>query len=1434
MSTATPATTRTELERWLRERIAERVECEPDAVDVDAAFATFGLESKDAIALSGELEERVGRPLEPTLAYEHPTIRALAAFLADDAAPPTGGLAPALAPARAPASRRRTREPIAVAGLACRFPGGASTPQKLWELLADGRDAGVPVPPDRWDADAFYDKDPAAPGKAYTRTGAFVEDLAEFDNELFALSPGEALRMDPQQRMLLELSWAALEDAGLAADRLRGSRTGVFVGLMDCIQYAQLQIERVGRELADDPFFGTGASASVAAGRIAYLLDLRGPAIALDTACSSSLVAAHLAVTSLRRGECDLALVGGASAIASPHGMVQACAMRMLARDGRCKTFDAAADGFLLGEGCGVVVLERLSDAVARGHRVLGVIEGTAVNQDGRTNGLSAPSREAQTAVIRAALEDAGVEPADIDCVEAHGSGTALGDAIEVGALRDAFGSRPDDSPALRIGSVKTNLGHLQAAAGVAGLAKAILMLQRGEVARTINLDEPNPSLGLDGTPLAAATEHAPWPRSRGPRRMSVSSFGWSGTNAHAVVRAAAEPQLRPSPEGWTVLPLSAATPGALPEVARALGERLAAADAPPLADAAYTTAVGRAALRVRRALVCRDAEEAQRALAGVDADAGVRATAVAGVPFVFDGPLSADALRELHETEPAFRRAFDAAAAAAGADLLAAGAPSAAARLAADHALAALWEHWNVRPSAVVAAGDGAELSAARVAGALSLEEALRIAVEPDAAAAVEPREPRVPVVATGDGLELRATASSREARLREAAALWERGVPVEWEAVFEGRAGRRVALPTYPFQHRRYWPEPDGRPVEPAAPGKRPDVADWCSAPVWRQALPAAAGELGPGPWLVLGDGEAGARVAAALRGAGAVVTLVAPGAELVVRPGGDCEIDPRTAGHYHDLLGRLRAADTAPVQVLHAWCVRSGGAGTAGGVRADLAAGFDSVLLLARALTRASADAPVDLAVATSGGADVLGDDPVEPARAAISALARCLEAEQPNLRLRAVDVEAGDAARQLVAELRLPRSTAPAAWRGDRRWTVAYEPVRVETPAEPVWRRRGVYVVTGGRGELGGVVARHLASAVQARLVLVGRTPVADDDPAVAAIAAAGGEAIAVAADVADPGGAARVVAQAKERFGAIHGVIHAAGVPGGGLFQRKDLADAEAVLRPKVLGTVALADALAGERLDVFALFSSSAAVLGGVGESDYAAANAFMDAWAASAGRDVARHVASIAWGPWKRDAWQEKLLAGAPALAGRVRTYRDRLGIADDEGIEVLTRVLASPLRHALVLPQDIETTVATIAALAGGDLLDTKPRQVFPRPELACPYRPPRSDLERRLAGIWAEQLGVDRVGLDDPFFELGGNSLVGLSILARIERDLDVEVTPGSLFERPTVGALAALLSGEDDPAEELAELAARGDRRRQLAAAARRRTTGVRER
>ena len=644
---------------------------------------------------------------------------------------------------------RSRHEPIAIVGMACRFPGEAADLEGFWRLLHNRRSAVAEVPADRWDADALYDPDPDAAGKVTTRWGGFLRDIRSFDPSFFGIAPREAVTMDPQQRLLLEVAWEALEHAGIPAEQLPGSLTGIFNGICNS-DFHQLLSKRPDTSI--DAYSASGSAFSIASGRLAYFFGAEGPAVSVDTACSSSLVAVHLACQSLRNDECTLALATGVNVICNPQTTIALSRSHMMAADGRCKTFDAAADGFVRGEGCGVVVLKRLSQAQKDGDRILALIRGTAINQDGRSSGLTAPNGPSQERVIRAALKNANVEADSIDYVEAHGTGTSLGDPIELHALGAVLAPGGRRTKPLAIGSVKTNVGHLEAAAGIAGLIKVVLSLLHEEIPAHLHLRERNPHVAWHTLPFDIPVEPRPWPKGPRPRRAGVSSFGFSGTNGHLVVEEAPSATAIPheAPE-LQIITASATTAAALDVLAPMVAQYLASGNAPTLAAAAYTANAGRSHFPHRLAVVASNSSDAAAALTGEKSrQANVyRAEVVSGsgidLAFLFTGQGSQypGMSRALYEREPVYRAAIDRADELLrihldvplravlfedrGAEVLDRTLYTQPALFAVEVALAQLWQSWGITPSAVAGHSVG-ELAACCVAGLFSFEDGLRL----------------------------------------------------------------------------------------------------------------------------------------------------------------------------------------------------------------------------------------------------------------------------------------------------------------------------------------------------------------------------------------------------------------------------------------------------------------------------------------------------------------------------------------------------------------------------------------------------------------------------------------------------------------------------------------------------------------------------------
>ncbi|GAB7110817.1 hypothetical protein JCM4814A_91350 [Streptomyces phaeofaciens JCM 4814] len=742
---STPApllTTAEDVRDWLASAVAEPAGLDPAAVDPHRPIAELGLGSRRLVTLAAELAERTGRSLEPTLVFNHPTIAAIAdALFAQTPAVPAAPLA------------ARAEDDVAIISMACRFPGGADDPEALWRILDAGRDVTSEVPAGRWDTRGLLDPDPEATGKAYTLRGGFLDPIDRFDAPFFGISPREADAMDPQQRLLLQTAWETLERAGVVPGTLAGSDTGVYLGLYDSGYLAAASLGQL------DGHTGTGQAASVASGRIAYTLGLQGPAVTVDTACSSSLVALHLAARALTAGECDLALAGGATLMVTPRGHVEFSRLRGLSPSGRCSPFSADADGVVWAEGCGLVLLKRLADARRDGDRILAVVKGSALNQDGRSQGLSAPNGLAQERVVKAALDAAGLRPEDIDHVEAHGTGTPLGDPIEGGALAAVFGpGRPAERP-LGVGSLKSNLGHTQAAAGIGGVIKTVLALGHERLPASLHAETLTGHIDWEGSGLRVQRTAEAWPRRADrARRAGVSAFGISGTNAHVVLEEAprspqqADPPV-PAPSRPALFPLSARTLPALRGQAERLAEALRERPDTPLPAVAATLARHRTHFEHRAVIQAAGRTELLAALEELaagrpdpDRTVGPRRTLPTGkVAFVFPGQGAQwpGMARDLLASDPVFADELDRCDAALRAftewSVAAvlrgdAGAPSPERvdvvqplLFAVMVSLAAVWRARGLRPDGVIGHSQG-EVAAACVAGALSLSDAAAV----------------------------------------------------------------------------------------------------------------------------------------------------------------------------------------------------------------------------------------------------------------------------------------------------------------------------------------------------------------------------------------------------------------------------------------------------------------------------------------------------------------------------------------------------------------------------------------------------------------------------------------------------------------------------------------------------------------------------------
>jgi len=806
-----------ELQAWLRAQVAELLEISAEAVDPSERLRDLGMTSALSAELVAALSTRLGRPIPATLPWQCPTINRMARRLAREEA--RGDDTTTRSPDRhASAVRSGDDEPVAIIGIGCRFPGGVDSPDSYWRLLTEGVDAITEVPAERWPLDEFYDPDLSSPGKMSTRFGGFLDAVDAFDPAFFGISPREAKEMDPQQRLFLEVAWSCIEDAGVVPSSLKGTGAGVYVGAMwsDYSRLSHSRTEPIVQHTA------TGQDTSIIAARLSYLLGLEGPSLAVNTACSSSLLAVHLACQSLRLGESQMAIAGGVNLILSPTSTVAMSKFGAMSPDGRCKAFDDRANGYVRGEGCGAVLLKPLSRALADGNRIYALIRGSAVNNDGFSNGLTAPNPDAQVSVLETAWRNAGVDPADVQYVEAHGPGTNLGDPIEAGALGTVFApGRPVDQP-LRIGSVKTNVGHTESAAGIAGLIKVALSMQRRALPASLHYQTPNRHIDFEALRLRVQAALGSWPSGDGPRYAGVSSFGFGGTNCHLALE-------QPHKSDRVVLPLAASAPSALESLAVERAPEVRQLEGGALSRWCAGAAAAATDRPYRRTFTSSSgADLARQLISASTADGAARRVPDDRPRLVFVCPGYGGQWHgmacELLSTEPAFAAALEACdreiARLAGWSVieeltstptrsnLKQDAVAQPVLFSVEVALAALWASWGVVPDVVTGHSLG-EVVAAYLSGALSLHDACSVICSRGQQCrrwrrAVAACAPRRSLLLTPPRLSKRSMSSSTPAsstrqNRRRSPVRWRRWTPParHWRLVASRPAGSRSATP-------------------------------------------------------------------------------------------------------------------------------------------------------------------------------------------------------------------------------------------------------------------------------------------------------------------------------------------------------------------------------------------------------------------------------------------------------------------------------------------------------------------------------------------------------------------------------------------------------------------------------------------------------------
>jgi len=1534
------------------------------------------------------------------------------------------------------------KDEIAIIGMAGRFPG-ANNVDSFWQNLRDGVES----------ISFFTDEELLSAGinaallndSSYVKARGVLENIELFDASFFGFSPREAEITDPQHRLFIECVWSSLENAGYNSQTYSG-QIGLFAGVAASnYLLSNLYPNRDLMESVDSFQILIGNDKDFLPTQVSYKLNLTGPSINVQTACSTSLVAVHLACQSLLNGESDIALAGGVSIGVPEKTGYHYTEGGISSPDGHCRAFDAKAKGTNGGSGLGVVVLKRLEDAIASGDLIHAIIKASAVNNDGSLKvGYTAPSVDGQRQVILEAIALAEVEPETITYIETHGTGTLLGDPIEIKALTQAFSSSTNKKGFCAIGSVKTNVGHLDAAAGVTGLIKTVQALKNKQIPPSLHFEQPNPQIDFANSPFYVNTTLSEWQTNGTPKRAGVSSFGIGGTNAHVILEEAPVVEPCSASRPWQLLLLSAKTSTALETATAQLGAYLQQHPDTTLADVAHTLQVGRWAFEHRRMIVCHDQDDAVKVLNSQDSQRVFTKHYKPGhcpVIFMFSGQGAqyVNMGRELYEVEPTFRRHIDICSQILQPHLnldirqiifpkeqqievasqqLQQTAIAQPALFVIEYALAQLWMEWGVHPEAMIGNSIG-EYVAATIAGVFSLEDALAVVAKrgqlmqqlpSGSMLAIPLREtdvrslldaeirysalqiavinslsscvvsgtneaiatfqkqlssqkiecrllhtshafhsvmmepildefvrvvkkvklnpPRIRFISnvTGswitdeqatnpnywsqhlrqtvrfsDGISqllrqfegiflevgpgrtlstltiqhlqpeakqqvLTSLRHTKEQHsdvsflLQTLGRLWLFGLEINWSGFYAHEKRHRLPLPTYPFERQRYWI--DAKSLSPSSIDKlvifdkKQDIADWFYIPFWKPSLPPVRLEDKESATqksctlVFIDECGLGTKLVKQLEQQNQDVITVKVGAFSKLSES-QYSLNPQHNHDYDALIKELVTQQKLPKRIIHLWSVTPVGEKELEleEVEKSQARGFYSLLFLAQTLGRQETADDFQITVISNNLQPVTGSEILCPEKATLLGPIKVISQEYSNIKCRSIDVilppngswQSEKLVEQLLTELTVSTSDKAIAYRGFNRWVQTFEPVRFDEAkiGTPRLRQGGVYLITGGLGGIGLVVAEYLAQ-IQAKLLLIGRRALPNRDEweewlvthdlldstsykirKIQELEKLGAEVLVVSADVSNKEQMQSAIAKAQQQFGQLNGVIHTAGVPGGGVIQRKTQQEAESILAPKVKGTLVLDAIVKNMQLDFFILTSSMNSILGGFGQVDYCGANAFIDAFA-HYNTSNGTFTTSINW-----DAWQEVGMAvntAVPQQFQELRAENLKKGILPNEGIDAFRRILGSTIPQIVVSPFDFLTSLEPHNSYNETqviELLETvkESNSKHPRPELSNDYVAPRNEIEQKFVDIWQQILGIERIGIHDNFFELGGDSLIGIQVICQLNQAFNLNIPVAKLYECPNVGSMAKILITEDDEKNLFEERLSRGQRRRQ---------------
>ncbi|MCC5616010.1 SDR family NAD(P)-dependent oxidoreductase [Nostoc sp. CHAB 5836] len=1446
---------------------------------------------------------------------------------------------------------------IAIIGINGRFPG-ANNVDKFWENLRDGVES----------ISHFTDEELLASGieptllndPNYVKASSIVEGIELFDAAFFGYTPREAEITDPQHRIFLESAWEALESAGYDSESYQG-KIGVYAGVTNSnYLFTNLYSNQDLMESVDALNIFIGNEKDNLSTQTSYKLNLTGPSINVQNNCSTSLIAVHLACQSLLYGESDIALAGGVSIAKLPQKSGYQYQEGVLCSpDGHCRTFDANAKGTIFGDGLGIVVLKRLADAVADGDFIHAVIKGSAINNDGSLKvGYTAPSVNGQREVILEALALADVEPDSISYIEAHGTATPLGDPIEIKALTQAFRASTNKKSFCAIGSVKSNIGHLDTAAGVTGLIKTVLALKHKQIPPSLHFEKPNPEIDFANSPFYVNTKLSAWKTNNLPRRAGVSSFGVGGTNAHVILEEAPVIETSNASRPWQLLLLSAKTSTALESATTNLATYLQQHPNINLPDVAYTLQVGRRAFDHRRLVVCQDVNEAVKLLKNEDSERVFSyhwKPSHCPVIFMFSGQGSqyANMGRELYKVEPIYRRHIDTCVKILqphlGLDIRGFLFPSEEIEAAnqqpqqialtqpalfvIEYALAKLLMSWGVRPEAMIGDGIG-EYVAAAIAGVFSLEDAVfivankgqlrslkKVQLNPpgirfisnqtgswitDAQATnpnywsqnlqqtvkfsdsisqlLEQFEGVFLEVGPGQNLStltkqhldvnakqyvltslphLQEQQSDVSFLLQTLGQLWLFGVDIDWLGFYTEEQRHRLPLPTYPFERQRYWIEAKKQEKDDAhivSLTKKPDIADWFYIPFWKPSLPPVEHDSQEllteksCTLVFIDECGLGIKLVKQLKKQNQNVITVKIADKFTKIGESEYTINPESYQNYDVLFQELLRQKKLPKTIIHLWNVTKISDHELEIAELEQAQikGFYSLLFIAQALGRRETSDNFKIIVISNNLQPVTGTEALCPEKATLIGPIKVITQEYANINCRNIDVilpangslQEEKLIEKLLAELTLDNSEQLIAYRGLNRWVQSFEPVRFDKTKikKPRLQERGVYLITGGLGGIGLVLAEYLARTVQAKLLLIGRSALPkkaewsqwlsthDETDStsckirkVQELEDLGAEVLAIAADVSNIEQMQSAIAQAQQKFGQLNGVIHAAGVPGGGVIQRKTPEEAESILTPKVKGTIVIDTIVKDIELDFFILVSSNSSIVAEFGQVDYCAANAFLDAFAHSNAAKQGRFTTSINW-----DTWQEVGMAVNTKLPQRLQELRlenIKIGILPNEGVDVFIRVLENTIPQVVISTSNLLDVLQQYNSknkTPSIEFLETvnSSKLKYPRPELNNDYVAPRNKNEQKLVDIWQEVIGIERIGIYDNFFELGGDSLIGIQIIMILNKAFDSNLSIAKLYECPNISSMANIFTPEEPHENTFEQRLSRGQRRRQM--------------